>query len=164
MAKSKNNYQFRIESIGRIPCLELSLYTWRQKPVDCIRLCTLWLTKCSVSSALCQFPREACLCNTKLYSVTIILVNPATRSCRLYRHMMSRVIVCKLGRLGELRKIVDCQMNQLVDGKSDTTVESGQVRESTADFNSDLATNNQIDMDFHARLYIYASFYVFKLS
>ena len=26
---------------------------------------------------------------------------------------MSRVIVCKLGRLGELRKLIDCQTHQL---------------------------------------------------
>ena len=32
---------------------------------------------------------------------------------------MNRVIVCKLGRFGELRKIVDCQTNQLSEGKSD---------------------------------------------
>ena len=32
---------------------------------------------------------------------------------------MNRVIVCKLGRFGELRKIVDFQTNQLSEGKSD---------------------------------------------
>ena len=49
---------------------------------------------------------------------------------------MNRVIVCKLGRFGELRKIVDFQTNQLSDGKSDE--QNTQDRQS----NSFIVTNN----------------------
>ena len=43
--------------------------------------------------------------------------------------MLSRVIVCKMGRLGELRKIVDCQTSQLMD-MSEEQNNVGQVKQS----------------------------------
>ena len=60
--------------------------------------------------------------------------------------MMSRVIVCKLGRFGELRKVVDCQMNQLSDGKSDNKDQTNQFNQTNTAMNRDLVRNSQMDL------------------
>ena len=44
----------------------------------------------------------------------------------------SRVIVCKLGRLGELRKVVDTNINQLKDESQPQEMDSGPGHQSVA--------------------------------
>ena len=44
----------------------------------------------------------------------------------------SRVIVCKLGRLGELRKVVDTNINQLKDESQPQEMDSGPGHQSAA--------------------------------
>ena len=55
------------------------------------------------------------------------------------------MIVCKLGRLGELKKIIDCQTNQLSYGKSDK--QNTQDRQ----YNSVIVTNDSQSNSFVTR-------------